>query len=175
MSKTDQLRRLVEQSAMGGQALMGPLEDIRRKIVITHQAISDAHQVPVSQDEALARLDEWIASVSNTSIAVNFAGRFTSPVFRMPASVVPPELLSAAMCGPLRDMVAEKISEEYGTSDGLSAADRARRIEQMTRQLLELELAEEAIIRKAEDAGIDVLRRMDADPRAVLCHGDFLK
>ncbi|CAH0154642.1 hypothetical protein SRABI05_00633 [Agrobacterium fabrum] len=169
------LRRTVEKSLAGGQTLMTALEEIRMRIVLSRGAIVKLQQAPVSVDEAHHRLDDWIASISASSAVVSFAARFTSPSHRLPVSAVPPELVSAAVCGTLRDLIIGKISESYGSAKGLSAADRARQIEKAGRELLELELAEEAIIRSAEHNGIDVLRRLDADPRAVLCHGDFLK
>lgn len=169
------LRRTVEKSLAGGKALTTTLEEIRMRIVLSRQAIAELQQAPVSMDEAHQRLDNWIASISASSAAVNFAARFTSPSPRLPVSAVPPELLSAAVCGTLRDLIAGKIAESYDSAKGLSSTDRARQIEKAERDLLELELAEEAIIRSAEGNGIDVLRRIDADPRAVLCHGDFLK
>lgn len=52
--------------------------------------------------------------------------------------------------------------------DGPSAADRAARLSALDAELLELEAAEEKAIRALESQGVEVIRRGDADPRAVL-------
>lgn len=174
MSNSD-LRRIIDKSVSGGQTLMAALEEIRKRIVLSQYAITSLHQAPVSKDEAIQRLDNWISSVSAKPVTSNFAARFTSSSHRSPVSVVPPELLSAAVSATLRDLIAEEIAENYSSVTGISAVDRAHQLEKSEGELLELELAEEMVIRHAEARGIDVLRRIDADPRAVLCHGDILK
>lgn len=174
MSSAD-LRRLVEKSATGGQTLMAALEEIRGRLVLARYALSQLQQASVSNEEAIRRLDTWLAEVSNSASASNLASRFISPGYRQPASVIPPELVSAVICQPLRDLLAAKITDAYGKTSGVPASERNRRIADAEQELLTLECAEEAIIRRAEDQGIDVLRRSDADPRAVLCDGEFLK
>jgi hypothetical protein len=50
----------------------------------------------------------------------------------------------------------------------LPATEKAKRLEEGQRALLQLERSEEALIGRASVEGIDVLRRANADPRAVL-------
>lgn len=52
--------------------------------------------------------------------------------------------------------------------DGLSAADRAAALAELDAQKRDLEHAEEACVRAAEKAGLNLLRRGDADPAVVL-------
>lgn len=52
--------------------------------------------------------------------------------------------------------------------DGPSVADRAARLSALEAELTELEVAEEKAIRALESQGVEVIRRGDADPRAVL-------
>ncbi len=52
--------------------------------------------------------------------------------------------------------------------EGPPAADRAAKLAEIDRQMLELERAEEALIMESERAGTPVARRGDADARAVL-------
>ena len=52
--------------------------------------------------------------------------------------------------------------------EGLPAAQRATRLEQITAELYELETREEALICEAEEAGEIIPRRRDADPAIVL-------
>lgn len=174
MSEID-LRRVVEKSVAGGQTLMTTLEDIRKRIVLKRYSITKIQQAPVSPDEALQRLNDWIAAATAGSAVENLAARFVASGYRQPASAVPLDIIAAAIAAPLRNLIGGAISKSYGSAKGISAADRARELEKAERELLELECAEEAIIRHAEQCGIDVLRRIDADPRAVLCSGEFLK
>jgi hypothetical protein len=50
----------------------------------------------------------------------------------------------------------------------LPAAERMQRVAELEKKQLELERAEEAMIQRAAGDGIELLRRPDADPRAVL-------
>lgn len=66
------------------------------------------------------------------------------------------------------DFLARKLDDTYAGGPGLTAAERATRLSKADAHLLELSLAEEAIIRACEAAGMVVMRRAEADPRAVL-------
>jgi hypothetical protein len=72
---------------------------------------------------------------------------------------MPPEMMVDAM---LQEVDA------LGIVDGLSHADRARRVAELRARLDELERAEEAAISAAAEQGQDVPRRADASPAAVL-------
>ncbi|MDK4714676.1 hypothetical protein [Rhizobium sp. CNPSo 4039] len=174
MSDID-LRRIVEKSVAGGQTLMTTLEEVRKRIVLKRYSITKIQQAPASPNEALQRLNEWIETTTAGSAVENLAARFVAPGYRQPTSGVPTEIIAAAIAGPLRELIGGAISKSYGSAKGISAADRARELAKAEGELLEFECAEEAIIRHAEQCGIDVLRRIDADPRAVLCSGEFLK
>jgi hypothetical protein len=60
------------------------------------------------------------------------------------------------------------IHEQPARADAMPAAERVRRTAELEAQLLELELLEESIIIRAHGDGLDVLRRPDAAPAAVL-------
>jgi len=51
---------------------------------------------------------------------------------------------------------------------GLPAAERAARLVELDRAILQLERQEERLVRECERSGIDVWRRVDADPATVL-------
>ncbi|TGQ94637.1 hypothetical protein EN851_03535 [Mesorhizobium sp. M8A.F.Ca.ET.208.01.1.1] len=74
-----------------------------------------------------------------------------------------------AFAAPLmRERLAAEISAEYSAGDGPTAEAHKQMLAKLDAELLELEMAEEALLRAAEAAGIEILRRIDADPRAVL-------
>jgi len=74
--------------------------------------------------------------------------------------------------------MAEKMKEEveafYASASGLSDEERKHQLRELDRKLLDAELAEESMIRSAENSGFAIIRRRDADPRAVLAHDKVL-
>lgn len=54
------------------------------------------------------------------------------------------------------------------TTGAMSANEQAETVKRLTSELLDLEKKEEALIEEAEALGYDILRRADADPRAVI-------
>jgi hypothetical protein len=59
-------------------------------------------------------------------------------------------------------------AEALGGWNGLDAAARKAEHDRLAREMLALEREEENVIASAEDAGLSMARRPDADPRAVL-------
>jgi hypothetical protein len=53
-------------------------------------------------------------------------------------------------------------------ADAMPAAERVKRVAELQEQLLELERREEALIMRAHSDGLEILRRSDANPLAVL-------
>jgi hypothetical protein len=167
------IQQLLNASRSGGMALMTALEEIRQQNVVARYAVTKILQAPVSRDVALDRLDSWLASVSSASAVKNFALRFTAAGYRAPVTTVPPDVVASAMVAALRDQIGTAISESYGSGTSYSDAERARALAKAEQAVLDLEFAEEAMIRAAEKSGFDVLRRIDADPRAVLASGEL--
>ena len=77
-------------------------------------------------------------------------------------------LLVATAMPILRQIVAGQLTDLTEGREMMDGATRAKKLARNEAQLLDLELAEEAAIRAMEAAGIDVARRPDADPRALL-------
>jgi hypothetical protein len=96
--------------------------------------------------------------------------RLASPEVDMlaPSAVMQSVLATVAWIAP--DAVLRAIEREIDAlgerTDALSAAERIKRVGEIEAQLLELERREEALIMRAADDGLEVLRRVDADPRA---------
>jgi hypothetical protein len=78
----------------------------------------------------------------------------------------------------LSDLIAEGMKAEaraaYGSQEGVSDAERAIQIQKLERTLLDLEMTEESLIRAGEESGLKIIRRVDADPRAVMAHDKAL-
>lgn len=74
----------------------------------------------------------------------------------------------------LRSIVEDHLEAALRGREPLSAMERAERIAETEARLMEAELQEEGLIRGLEAAGLDVQRRADASPAAVLAHDDSL-
>lgn len=101
-------------------------------------------------------------------------GSLVQPGFRVPnLNLNVPENLTIDVVAlvardQLRDVLAEKMADFYDGRDVMPRAKRGPRVETLEAEILDLELAEEALIREAERANVPVMRRDSADPRAVL-------
>jgi hypothetical protein len=86
-------------------------------------------------------------------------------------SMAEPGTLALAWLGDLLiDAVPAQIKAVYGENAGVTDHERQKLLDENDRELLDTELAEESIIRYAEDQGFSIERRIDADPRAILAH-----
>ncbi|MFF0947912.1 hypothetical protein ACFYE9_09640 [Rhizobium leguminosarum] len=170
-----ELRKLIDRSRNGGSELATSLETIRGEIISLKVELDQVERSPASRDEAVYRLQEWLASVAAAPQIDLLISRFVSPAYREPPADIPAEIIAAAGLASLESFLTAAIDRRYAGVSGLSFDDRRLARSDMETRLLELELTEEAIIRSAESLGMDVLRRSDADPRAVLCNGEVLR
>jgi hypothetical protein len=78
----------------------------------------------------------------------------------------------ALLCWAMPEAVCAALEREIAAqparADALPASERMRRVAELEAQLLELETREEALLKQAAAAGQDIVRRPDADVRAVL-------
>ncbi|KZY47457.1 hypothetical protein A3731_07865 [Roseovarius sp. HI0049] len=78
-------------------------------------------------------------------------------------------LAFAAARGDIGALLRERLEAQYeGGLEALAPEEKAKRLAALDEELLSCELAEESTIRELEAAGIAVMRRSDADPRATL-------
>lgn len=165
----------VSKSKRAATDLFEGLEDIRTKIVLTLQELSVIERAPVSMSIATDRVDIWLASLRNEDALKLFVQRFMFPAYRAPTPTDALEFMMGILSQMARGETLKLLTSNYGeTLKGLSDADRKTRFDKTAADLLALELSEEAIIRNAEQLGLDVLRRPDADPRAVLATAEEL-
>lgn len=77
--------------------------------------------------------------------------------------------LMVGVCLPaLRSQVEERLETAMAGRQPLTMAERAEQIAKVEAELFAGEMMEEAIVRSVEQAGLDVQRRADASPAAVL-------
>lgn len=146
------------------------LRSDRLRLLDERDAI-DAMATP--RDEAIAALDAGLDSLADRAVEAVSISSLTRPA-RAPTfvpNVADGDLLGlliAANRANIRDIIVDRLDEFYAQHAAMSAADKAAAIVKIDAELLDLELAEEGAIRAAEQAGLAIERREDADPRAVL-------
>jgi hypothetical protein len=142
----------------------------RDEILATRTAVERA---PVSRDEAVARIEERIAERLATVFAPNVANfgsarydaRYAGTLFNGEV-----DALFVWWDGPgIRDRLMAELDDWYRTqATALSAAERTSELAALDHRVSELEVTEEGLIREAEEVGIMLERRGNADPGIVL-------
>jgi len=153
------------------------LESIRSQIDDLKSERDDIESQPVDEASAQARAELWVSRVvANAREKAPGPDRFSwSPSnWRQPDSTEIADAVTAYQADALAIAVKQEVSDLYKTMQGLTDRQRELALADVDRKILELELAEEALIRGAEASNIPVNRRADADPRAVLAHHSVL-
>ncbi|ANL02200.1 hypothetical protein AMJ96_CH00609 [Rhizobium sp. N113] len=157
-----------------GKQLNDGISGIRGHIKALRRQRSEIAALPVLADTALQRVDEYISLLTaDARSIVPDPDRFARPEYSLPVFNI--ALLLAAHVGPqIAESMKVQVEELYRHRPGISDAEREMRLQEIDRKILDSELAEESMIRTAEGSGFPVLRRRDADPRAVLAHDKVL-
>lgn len=154
-------------------AALEEIEGIRARVTEAKVVLAELAAMPVPQAEAEAALDAALARLSERGAEALTITSLTRP--RLHPDFAPElshfdvvALLIGLNAQAVRKVVGAKLKAFYAGRAILAPAERDARAKKVGAELLELELAEEAAIRKAEQAGLPVDRRADADPRATL-------
>ncbi|GAA0595526.1 hypothetical protein [Caenispirillum bisanense] len=162
---------MVKSIANAVQAVTSEIEDVRAQIRTLTETIEGLESALPSIEEAEAKLSRIIDDL---------AGKFGPDLYAVTAA----EATSAQFqinvegnyrFGPLMAwLFGDALKEAYGRvirerlGAGIPEAERQKRLAAARAKRLQLEIREEAIIAEAEAAGLDILRRGDADPAVVL-------
>lgn len=169
--------RCVSQSRKAADELSEGLESVRAARIASLNAEREAiATVEVSMAEAEARVDQYMSELRGplADFYVGHfmaAGKFDKPLPKDPG------LLALALSGEqLGEYVKKKMRRQMEQSGhtGLSVAEREAKLTAINRELLDLELVEESLIRTAERGGFEVLRRHDATILAVLADDSLM-
>lgn len=177
---------------------MQTLERIRQKIGAARKALASAGDSVESIRAAIGELETERAAIANAPVPLAEAthavtatiARLTASAGYTPASVVldaaergepaaldvhamrPNEIvgfLAGCLRPVLRQALTEQLEEHYrDLQPGLPADERAQRLADLDRQLLDLNREEERLIVELAELGIAIDRRPDASPAAVL-------
>ena len=177
---------------------MQMLERVRAKIAGARKALSAAGDSVEGIREAIRQLEAERAAVANAPVPIGEAREAVEQTVDRLAAAAQyasvPVVLAAAERGQvghvdlhardvgstfgffadilrpaLRDCLVAAVEAHYrDLAPGLPADERAQRLAELDHQLLELSRHEESMITELSTLGLDVSRRGDADPRAVL-------
>ena len=85
-------------------------------------------------------------------------------------------LALAASAEGVADMIRARLAQAYqGQREPMAADEQRTALDRLDGEILSAELPEEAVVRELEQAGFEILRRPDADPKALLAHDAELK
>lgn len=162
--------------------LLSEIDRVRSAIQATRHELADLADAPLPASEAKQHATAAIAHMAQSFNLPALARAFTSPdrgthapdtVFRH-ANVLDIRnehaglaLLAVALPDALEKALHRSIDEQIGDA-GVSATERAQRVEVLEQRLFELGCEEERLVCQAEDNGLTVYRRADADPACVL-------
>ncbi|RKQ73487.1 hypothetical protein [Oceanibaculum indicum] len=158
-------------------ALRDRITDIKSEIAMVEQAAPSLEEVEAKIDQWIAqRASNWdclgrtFATATGTGPTVDydpFRASDVHEVNRLPLALcaLVPERIKAAMMGDARAALDVAPMQ-------LTAPERHEKLQQLRSDLFAMEVDEERMICDAEEAGLDVDRRPDADPRAVLAVDD---
>lgn len=175
MTKTS-VKKTLDQAKAAGTQIAQSVDALRVDIGRLKAERSQLLNSPVDKAVAYERVDRWVLAMRT---------RVGGPTVKAEAfttsnpSWAPPSIdFEAALSSFLAPIVGEVLRKEldalYEQIAPLGEDDRRERLRHIERRLLDLEMAEESIIRSSEAGGFAILRRADADPTAVLAHDKAL-
>lgn len=153
------------------------IERIRESITALKEARDRMEDLPVPLDEALARLDKALGSFDRHRPEVGYLfaaerGPTLGEIIGQ-GDHVDPDRRANVLLWSMADAFKQRLVDEtrrYAADMGESIPSAKRRdeLKRIDGELLALEREEEALIERSEQTGAGILRRPDADPRAVL-------
>lgn len=162
------------------------LDETRAKIKSLTDERAGLERVPVAKEEMIGRVDAWLDKICGREdgpipswmppIIPFFMRREVKNSVELPYSDLAfRRFLLTVNRAQIRAYYVDKIERLYAIDPGIPAEERQAKLAKLDEELLELELAEEALIRGADRMGVTLLGRADADPRAVLASDETLE
>lgn len=172
MNIQSDLKKLLAGSRKAASSVSEGLHELRLRRLRLLDERDELASRPVPKDEALRALDRDLDELVDTAkdlANIRSLTRSEQPAWTIPANGILMGLLIGANRAAFRDQLAAMLEPAYASgAKPIASEERAATLRRIDDDLFDLEKAEEAAIRGAEAAGLSVLRRADADPRAVL-------
>lgn len=147
------------------------VEELREKIDTLKARREEVADAPIPLSEALSKLDQALDGLAaRFSPDIGLLGKNASHqdfAIGHGTGDRPTEMLVWLFRDQIRQRIAEEMTA-HAPKGALAAKQRADRLAEIDRDLLAAEREEEALIVELEAGGFEIVRRPDADPRAVL-------
>lgn len=157
--------------------LAGELDAIRAKVTATKAALADLDRQPIAPQDVEHRVDQVVQHLAER-MDTSWLGRALASADYQPGSTE--DILAEAVIGGrhpgpiltllfpdlLRDRLVNLIAEHADGS--IPLAQRPAERQRLEQDLFDAEVDEERLVIACEQAGLDVLRRVDCDPSVVL-------
>jgi hypothetical protein len=151
-----------------GETLNGAIEAMRGEVNQLHRQLDEVKRAPLPAAAQTDLVEAYVVqkmqaarpsvSVLNDKLRVNWRG-----------DTISVEDVVALLCLVAPEHVCKALERALPeVSHALPKDERLKRVAHLEMQQLELERKEESLITQAAAEGTEVLRRVDADPRAVL-------
>jgi hypothetical protein len=157
-----------------GEPLPKQIGDVRGGIFNLARQLAQVKAAPLRRSDQQEAISAYLARLAASAAPkISFDVRGNARVFFADDVIDGKEcvlsLLSWAL-GPqtLAAAFSRQLEQEPERADALSPAERERRTKELSDRLLEHEHREEQLLVIAENQGLTIERRPDADPRAVL-------
>jgi hypothetical protein len=159
----------VDLELKDGQTLSAVIEAVRTEIAATKTHLQSVRAAPLplaDQKKLVEAHVKGLAQAARPSVAIGSGDKLRVGWRGDMANV---EDVMALLCWVMPQQVIEALSGELPERPGaLPANERLRRIAEAEAELDGLERREESLIERAAGDGLDILRRHDASPAAVL-------
>jgi hypothetical protein len=159
----------VDVALKNGETLSVAISSVREEIAATKRGLQSVRSAPLPQANQRDLIETYVVgkmrvaaprvTILNDQLRVGWRGDTTSveDVIALIALIAPEHLC--------RCLERQLEPEREGA---MPAAERIKRVAELEARLLELERREEVLIMRAADDGLEVPRRSDANPAAVL-------
>jgi hypothetical protein len=175
MSALETIKAAFARQTKAAAAVFESIEGVRGQIIAQSNELHRLRAMPEPQAVAEVQLDREIsAHVVTAQAMMARAIPSLSGIGRRSALPLDPtreEILALTIATnpkTFRALAVAELTAFYKDRDAMQRDQRDARIAEVEAELLKLELTEESMIRQAEAAGMDVRRRANANPAAVL-------
>jgi hypothetical protein len=153
------------------------VQNVRQQITETRRERDALAVAPLTKAEAADRIQAWLDAEAKRARLDLVAGEFAAPgrgpghPFRVPVRAGEQRSadLGPVLAALFSDQVKAAILDALpADADAIPMADRPGHLAELDARVRELEAEEERLIEEAEAAGVEITRRPDASPEAIL-------
>lgn len=171
MNALGTIKKLLAGATAATRELTTGVDDLRAKRLVVLDEIARIEALPEPIEDVFAAIDrdlDAMTAKAAESIYMPALLRASPPRLENPGTDAMVGLLVAANRDAFTTILRDHVAARYEGVEVMAPAARADALATLATDLVDLERAEEALIRTAEAAGFAPLRREDANPDVLL-------